>query len=469
MRKKILLFISCITILSSSLFGCGKQATTQNIIGNIKTNIDACTSMNYDIHTLIDTKQKYEETNINTKIEYKLNVETTKTLSHITGDVLTTIKDSDNKYEVDMWQTIENENNLLYYKKNDTWYRQDSDNKNNLNMNLLKAIYNQNPAIEKETTILNDKECYAVNAQLSGEILQEYISLFGDIQLSEEDNVGIILYTYKDLDYPAYLKIDLKNIANNIVSETTELTYSFNEYYIEITFNSFNSSDISLPEEIKNNALKEEYETPIIQEPESTETTEVIESTETTEIETETETSESSQTYNESSESSEIGETSDLSDSWNAFQYQYNSNVYRLPMSYKTMESSGYLLKEEEKSKVLEGSQSYSTTLYNGENQILVKMENTTTSPKTLKECDITSIDLDTYSLTTDELSKFMFNGKINFSYTYQEVLDTYGEATNIHDGVALKIITYQDGDNYIELYFDPDTLTIIELKMFAK
>ena len=117
----------------------------------------------------------------------------------------------------------------------------------------------------------------------------------------------------------------------------------------------------------------------------------------------------------------------------------------------------------------MEQGLSYTTTLYKGEFAVMAKLENTTTSPKTLYECDLVMIDFDTYSLTADELAKFMFPGSINFAATGEQIKAAWGEPSNIHDGAALKIITYTDGDNFIEIYLDPDTDAIIEFSITAK
>lgn len=468
MNKKILTFVSCLSLILS-LTGCGKSVTTQSIIGDVKNNMDNCTYVNYDINYISDTNQKYEDVSFNTKIQYNLNVETNKTVSHITGTIDTSIKDEKQNYVIDTWLSNENENNLIYYKKDDVWYRKDANNSSDLSMNLLKEIYSQNPEVQKDTSEqINGKDCYVINSSLSGEILSDYITtLFDNISLSDDSNINVSLYIYKETSFPAYIKIDLKDIANKLLSET-EVNYSFNNCYLEITFNSFNDTEIVLPDNIKsdagkesgtnNNSEKNQEESSLPSTNEETTSTEDIQNTQIEE--------------NYSSEENIPSETeteSKLSADWTAFLFQYNNNIFRLPMTYQTIETTGYSVVENEKSVILESGQSYNTTLYNGENTIGVKIENTTTSPKTLKDCDIVFLDFGIYDLSTEEISKFIFNGNINFTNSQEDIINKYGEPTESHDGVALKIETYKDGDNYIEIYFDPDSLNMIELRLSSK
>jgi hypothetical protein len=448
-----------------SLAGCGKQKTAQDIITVVKANMESAESMNFDVKVKVDSTQKYEDVSINESVEYNLNVDQTKQLSYITGEILASAGSENNKYEVEAYQSSENENNRLYYKDGDVWYRQEMENSSSFDMNVLKAVYTENFEVQEETTTINDKECYMMNGNISGEALSDFISMFKEIEIGEEDVIPVSLYTYKDLDYPAYIKLDLTNIGNKIV-DSGEVKNTYNSFTFEMTFNSFNTTEISLSDEIKNDSKKKE-ETGVIQET----VNEVTETSEAETIETTEENTDETDNSNDIPEEEEEPEViNELSTDWNSFQFKYDEANYRLPMAYKTFEASGYTMDDSEKSAIIQPSQEYQTTLYNGENSMIVKFANTSaTSPKTLYECDLVSIDLDTYSLSTEELAKFMFNNEVTFSSDYDEVKDKWGKASKENNGAALIITTYSDGDNYIDIYFDPDDKTMIEYKVYSK
>lgn len=451
MKKFIPLFI--ILLL---LTGCGKSNTTQGIITDIMANLDVCESMSYDLNLNIDASSKTDETKIPLTMVYKLNVDTTKDLIHTKGTVITNNETTD----VETYQSIENENNLFYFNEDGIWYRSEATNKMIFGTNFLKSIYSDTTfVINSEAEKINEKDCIEMSGTLQGESLKPLSEMFG-LEFAEDSTIDVKTLVYKEIKYPAYIKIDLTKVANQLV-DSGEVTTSYNDFTVELTFNTFNESVIEISDDIKAAKKKTtEEKDVVIQEsdekiPEVTETVE-----ETSEVE-----EDPTVIVTDPEEVTPL----DLSENWNAFQFQYEGNIYRVPLTYKSMEVTGYNLKEEEKTKIIEAGQEYSTTLYKGTNSIITKFINNTMAPKTLYECDIISIDLDVYSLSSDELAKFMFNNKITISSTYDEIIQKYGEPSNTHDGVALKILSYIENDNYIEIYFEPETLSIMEYKIFAK
>ncbi len=459
---KKFLTILLITSMCLSFSGCGGNKSAKDTLGEIKTNMDSVQSIDMDIHIVSDITQKFEEIRIPQKIEYSLNIKENSDVAYITGEVLTTVNETNNKYEIEAYQTSGNMNYSLYFKQDDTWYRQDAEENKKYGMTLLKMLYESGMEFSGEEAEINGQQCNVLTANVYGELADEFTKLIG-VSTTEEKKVGVIVYTYKENSYPAYMKIDLKDVVADSI-KNKDISNTVNNMYVEITFNSFNQTDVALPDDIKKDAKKkQDEEQAIIQDQETETTIPTTEEPSSTEKPIEVITENPEETENPNTEISK------LSTEWNSFQFDYNGNIYRVPMGYKVFEASGYSMKEEEKSMIMEKGQVYTTTLYNGEMSIIVKIENTTTAPRTLSECDIISIDLDTYSLNSDELAKFMFSNNVNFAASYDNIVEAWGEPTNIHDGTALKIVTYKDGNNYIEVYFDPGTNEIIEYKINAK
>lgn len=462
MKKNISLTLMLFIILLTVLTGCGKKISPQDIIVDVKTNMESVNSMNYDVDFIIDSVQKYEDTKIPIKIQYKLNIDETKIISYITGQINTTISNDNNSYNIEAYQSSENENDLMYFKQDDIWYKQDVENYSTYGMIILKSIYSSPIIVDEDTTVINDKECYVMNIQVSGGTLKELIDIIGqNIEIADEDYVDIKLLTYKDLNYPACLEIDLTNIANKVI-DSDELSVSYNEYKITITYNSFNDSTVSLDENIRAEAKRKKENNNSVQGNNNS-------SGIAPEEQTPEQQPSPGATPIEKPEEDNNDTILDLSEEWNTFQFGYNGAIYRLPMTYQIFENLGYSLKDSEKTIILQPEQDYTTTVYKGKYMIVVKLKNTTASPKTMYECDIIAIDIDTYSLDNTELSEFIFNNSVNFTYTYDMIVEAFGEPTSEHNGAALKIATYQDEDNFIEIYFDQSDLTIIEYKITAQ
>lgn len=455
--KKIAVIFSMLLCLGIS--ACGKTENPQDVIRQVKTNMEECQSMDFDLHVVSDLTAKYNETRINQKTEYNLNIKETPANAYITGTVSTSVGSTNNKYDIEAYQTSANGNYSLYYNENSKWYRQDTGNKKDFAMSTLKMFYDAGIQFSEETVMVNEKECYKISADVYGDAAKEFSDMFG-ITTSESEPISVTVYIYKGLNYPAYVKIDFKSCAKQIL-KNDELDVTADNLYMELTFNSFNETDVEIPEDIKKDAQKKTAEeSGVIQEQEETTIPENTE--EPTPVE---EPEQSEQFFEEEPEETE--ET--LSSDWNSFQFEYEGVIYRMPMSYKTFEASGFTMMEDERTMIMEAGQSYTTTLYKESYSVIAKIENTATSPKTLYECDIVSLDFDTYSLDLDQLAKFMFPNNINFAALYDNVVELWGEPTDLHDGEALKIATYQEDDNRFEVFFDPDAMTIIEVKITAR
>ena len=491
MKKPIT--ILCAVALALSLAGCGKESS-QDVMNHVKMNLDQIQSVDFDLHVVSDVTVKYrdeelsDEIKVPQKTEYVLSVQESDKTAHISGEVLVTGTSSE-KYEVESYQTSANEIKMHYYKENETWYREDLETKNVYGLELLKMFYNSGMAPSEEEVMVNDKPCYVFTADVYGDLAKGFSDMLG-VKISEspqkDENgnevddgsekvkIPVTLSVYKELNYPAHIKIDMTDAIKNTVKDEA-LSIAVNEAYVEMTFNSFNETPVEVPEDIKKDSIKKQEGTQgVVQGGESSEN-----APETTPAPSDDENepqTEDTNTEQEEPSSEEIPQDTpepdvitNLSSDWNSFQFEYDGAIYRMPMAYKSFESSGFAMQESDRTKVMEQGQSYTTTLYKGEFAVMAKLENTTTSPKTLYECDLVMIDFDTYSLTADELAKFMFPGSINFAATGEQIKAAWGEPSNIHDGAALKIITYTDGDNFIEIYLDPDTDAIIEFSVTAK
>lgn len=459
MKKKKILTILFVLTLSFCVISCGKSESSQEVIGSVKTNMDECASMDFDLHAVSDINTKYNDTKISQKTEYSLNIKENIANAYITGDITTSIGGKNNKYPIEAYQTSANENHSLYFKEDDKWYRQDTEPKKGFGMQMLKMFYDSGMTFSEETKVVNEKECYVLSADVYGENATEFAKLF-NIETSEDGKIGATVYIYKDLNYPAYIKVDLKQSAKQAI-KNDELDIVINDLYIELTFNSFNETDVSVPEDIRKDAEKKTEESQTIQEQE---TIKPAEKEETEAPEPVTEEPSTEQFFDEDPEEA----ISELSNDWNSFQFEYDGVIYRMPMAYKSFELSGFIVKEEEKSTILESEQEYTTTLYKESYSVIAKIKNTSTTPKTLYECDIISLDFDGYSLDADQLAKFMFPNNVNFAALYDNLIEKWGEPTNMHDGTALKIATYQDGDNKVEIFFEPETNEMIEYKITA-
>lgn len=485
---KRILSILCAAVITIFVTGCGKESS-QDAMNQVKINLDQVKSVDFDLHVVSDITVKYREQELSDEIkvpqrtEYVLNVQESNKTAYMNGEILVTGTSSE-KYGVESYQTSSNEMQSHYYKEDETWYREDLEVKNAYTLELLKMLYNSGMSPSEESTV-NDKPCYVFSADVYGDLAKGFSDMLGvkiseSAQVDENGNevpddskekvkIPVTLSIYKESNYPAYMKVDMKDAIKNTIKDDA-LSIVVNEAYVEIIFNSFNETSVDVPEDIRKNAVKKQEGTQgIVQEGEYSETSpgSTPEPSSPDESEQPPEITQPGQNIPQETPTPEI--ITNISNDWNSFQFEYDGAIYRMPMAYKNFEPSGFAMSESDRTKIMEQGQSYTTTLYNGTFTVMAKLENTTTSPKTLYECDIVMVDFDTYSLAADELAKFMFPGNVNFAVTGEQIKSVWGEPSNIHEGAALKIITYTDGDNYIEIYLDPETDAIIEISITAR
>lgn len=436
--KKIMASMICIMLLA----GCGKSDEPQDILLDAKEKMAAAQSYDFDIHIVIDASLLYEGSSIPQKAEYKLNIKENQQTAYTTGEILTTSGAQNKKHEIEAYQTTMNENYSIYFNDEGIWYRQDAESMQDFGSKLIKMFYDANMPFSGDA-LINEKECYQMQAEVYGELSNQYLSIFG-ISATENEKAEIELCIYKDTKLPAYAKIDLKQTAHQVV-KNDEMELQINKMSVEITFNSFNETDISVPEDIKKDAVKKQDNSAGI-----------IQEVEKEQGKPDTPTSENYRPSNEGEipeAPSAEKEKDKLSDSWEDMQFDYNGKVYSMPFPYKDFEDSGF--KAEDSVQIIEPGKEIELALSNGTSTINVSIKNTSDMPKTLFECVITRLSMDSYSMDEVHLSKFMFNAGANFASTYDEIVSLWGEPTEAHDGAAIKNIKYHSDKGETEISFN--------------
>jgi hypothetical protein len=135
--------------------------------------------------------------------------------------------------------------------------------------------------LEETTTTLNETECYHITGEMTGEQIQNVLN-----QLLQSEEAAVIknkeefqrtLETFDlkaisvPVEYwisrseklPVKIQIDLKNAMEAVIKNVTELTeqefqVTFDACSIDMNYHSYNQiKEISVPEEVKENAEKE--------------------------------------------------------------------------------------------------------------------------------------------------------------------------------------------------------------------
>lgn len=442
MKKNKTLLLAAFMFAIFSISGCGKQEeTTTTVLTEAKTVFDTAGMVKEDVVADISYSISGEalESPVKTNMQYQLSIESSKNIAYIKGTMSTLVNEASKNYEIESYQVDNVGNVTTYFKENNTWYRQDGGKQNeNTTLSVLKYVYDN--AVNYPMTKTEDGT-YVI----TGVVSEADSNVSGAPSVTQE-GTEITMVLDSATKQLKSLKMALKDVAEN----NEELDSVIEAFNISIDY-TYDSAVVILNADAKQ-AKEKTLSEPVVV-PDTEETTEV---TETTETET---------TKQETTETTEEENTATLSDSWNAFQYQFDGKVYTLPISNEELSNMGYSIKEEEKTKVLEAGEEFVTTAY-GTGMILVRIKNDSDVQKTAYESPVISVQFDDYDMSKEEFAKVMLNGQLILSATFDDVKALYGEPTETHDGKAFKQLTYKDGNSFISFQFDADSLIITQVKI---
>lgn len=152
-----------------------------------------------------------------------------------------------------------------------TWYKQtveDSQSETNslIPTDIFNALKDQKLTAELEDELqkINKKEAYLMHVTLSGDYLESFFSILGDMsdELFKDDtdlentSVKADIYIYKDVNVPAKIVLDLADLTSSLMPELgTDASAELSKYTLEMTFNAYNTIDkIQVPQEVLDSA-----------------------------------------------------------------------------------------------------------------------------------------------------------------------------------------------------------------------
>lgn len=168
--------------------------------------------------------------------------------------------------------TLKGENGYETYNHIEgTWYKQtveDSQSEANslIPTDIFNALKDQKLTAELEDELqkINKKEAYLMHVTLSGDYLESFFSILGDMsdELFKDDtdlgdtSVKADIYIYKDVNVPAKIVLDLADLTSSLMPELgTNASAELSKYTLEMTFNAYNTVDkIQVPQEVLDSA-----------------------------------------------------------------------------------------------------------------------------------------------------------------------------------------------------------------------
>lgn len=144
-----------------------------------------------------------------------------------------------------------------------------------------------------------------------------------------------------------------------------------------------------------------------------------------------------------------------LSDDLYSFQIQLNDTVYTLPAQLSEFTDNGWTLEDDGE---LEPNQKTLTNVAkNGEAQVYFSLVNTQSDVLPFAECQVGQVTVDDYQAESG--ATIVLPKGISLGSSYEEVIEAYGEASDLYESDTRKSLTYSI-DTYASVGIDIDVET---------
>lgn len=413
--KAIAAGIACVTA-AALLSGCATKATPENLLRDMEKRAEKAESC------LMNMKMSMAMTQDSQEVGFAMDMDIESTAdpeaSHIKGTVSMKVLGMDFNVPIEMYAVTENEENVTYTLLEDQWTRETADSEETAGE--LEDIagsmteYADQFTLAEDLVNVNEQECFELSGELDGSVLGSLTELdmfdsLAEYGIEANELEGAVfpctIDIYRDSILPARMYLDMADTMTSLVEGSgTDVS----ECSLELTFSEYDSIDgIHIPEEVKDQAVNVSDDSPELPDDDSG-------------------------LYESDVKPAEPAEPAgDLGDNWDSYTVQVNQTIITLPCSVAALEAAGVKLDREytpEDYVINPGEYELAWFEDDSGDTIMVDMMNTGDEPEELKDCKVSSIYADAYSMTAGSL-KVIFPGGIQIGSTENELLKAYGEA----------------------------------------
>ena len=264
MRKnKICLSLLICIILIITVTSCKKDEGASKILKESSDNFMKADSLktSIDVDTLFETVS--DATGV--KMFFELENTTNPVAGHAVGKSVFEFSGMKNSGEVEVYQLEEDGEMVTYSRINDMWIKETGINYNDsygIKSEFIKPEKKPGKILlKKETTKVNDKECYELTGYMTGKDAENIFDISVINQLSGIDTpdtediarstIPFVINIYKDSMLPAKIYIDMTDALDGVYEKMDENT-SVSKFTITIKYGDYNNvKDIIVPEEVK--------------------------------------------------------------------------------------------------------------------------------------------------------------------------------------------------------------------------
>ena len=403
------------------LSGCATRATPENLLRDMEKNAEKTESALLNFTMSVVMSDESEEAGFSMDMDMESTTE--PEASHGKGTVSLDMSGMSFEVEAEMYSVEEDDQYVTYTMMEDQWTREVSDAKEITGevdgIAESMAEYADQFTLAEELVTVNDQDCFELTGELDGDIFSEImqtdmIDSLGDYGIDGEMFSGrafpCTIDIYKDSILPARIYFDM---ADTLAPLFEGVDVNVTECYVDVTFMEYDSvGEITVPDEAVSQAVDitdESLDLP----------------------------ADDSGLYESDVTPAEPVETDEaLGDSWESYTVQINDTVITLPCSMSDLEAAGVTLDTEytpEDYVVNAGEFELAWFEDTSGDSIMVDMTNTGEEAAAIRDCQVSSICADAYSLSNGSL-KVIFPGGIQIGSTEGNLLEAYGEPDDTYE-----------------------------------
>ena len=403
------------------LSGCATRATPENLLRDMEKNAEKTESALLNFTMSVVMSDESEEAGFSMDMDMESTTE--PEASHGKGTVSLDMSGMSFEVEAEMYSVEEDDQYVTYTMMEDQWTREVSDAKEITGevdgIAESMAEYADQFTLAEELVTVNDQDCFELTGELDGDIFSEImqtdmIDSLGDYGIDGEMFSGrafpCTIDIYKDSILPARIYFDM---ADTLAHLFEGVDVNVTECYVDVTFMEYDSvGEITVPDEAVSQAVDitdESLDLP----------------------------ADDSGLYESDVTPAEPVETDEaLGDSWESYTVQINDTVITLPCSMSDLEAAGVTLDTEytpEDYVVNAGEFELAWFEDTSGDSIMVDMTNTGEEAAAIRDCQVSSICADAYSLSNGSL-KVIFPGGIQIGSTEGDLLEAYGEPDDTYE-----------------------------------
>ncbi len=269
--KKHSLTASLALILIIALTGCQKEATPERLLGEMAAKTANMKSCTMEMQMNMDLSGSVEGFDMDMSFAMGMDTEaiTDPARVHGVGALSMDVMGQHMDLDMEMYALQENGKNLSYVNVYDTWIKQETEDMTAaMEAYTFKDIQELSESLELagETQTANDKECYLLSGNISGDAIKGMLDtvlnnmnssgLDIDTEAFANARVDYQLFIDRETKYPVKMTMDIRDLMESAMNASQDdVAFTCKSCDLNYSFTSFDTVEsIELPDEAKNSA-----------------------------------------------------------------------------------------------------------------------------------------------------------------------------------------------------------------------